>query len=91
MHYEIFNLFLEVENSSSIKLRQLFNKEDCKVIMQMKQNLICPDCNSSFDMGFHKPVLLLDCVDIQYAGNVVTVTHLFIVQLKVAEVFSNCR
>ena len=59
MKYLIF--FVEVENSSSIKLRQLFNKEDCKVIMQMKQNLICPDCNPSFDMGFHKPVLLLDC------------------------------
>ena len=29
--------------------------------MQMKQNLIFPDCNLSFDMGFHKPVLLLDC------------------------------
>ena len=54
-------IFLEMANSLSIKLCELSNKEDSKIIMQIKKDLICPDCNSSFDMGFHKPVLLLDC------------------------------
>lgn len=54
-------IFLEVENSSSIKFCQLTKKEDGKIITQIRKDLICPDCNSNFDMGFHKPVLLLDC------------------------------